>query len=103
MISKIPMTKIKLPHYEVKKGSPLSKAEEKQLIEFCKNNPHLYGIHSLLVLLYTGMRLGELASMKIESEDTYTFITCETEKPEKAMRQYAGASPFRLCSAKSGI
>ncbi len=80
---KNPMTKIKLPHYEVKKGSPLSKAEEKQLIEFCKNNPHLYGIHSLLVLLYTGMRLGELASMKIESENNYTFITCETEKTRK--------------------
>ena len=77
------MTKIKLPHYEVKKGSPLSKAEEKQLIEFCKNNPHLCGIHSLLVLLYTGMRLGELASMEIESENNYTFITCETEKTRK--------------------
>lgn len=80
---KNPMSKIKLPHYEVKKGSPLSKAEEKQLIEFCKSNPHLYGIHSLLVLLYTGMRLGELASMKIESENNYTFITCETEKTRK--------------------
>ena len=62
---KNPMTKIKLPHYEVKKGSPLSKAEEKQLVEFCKSNPHLYGIHSLLVLLYTGMRRGELTSMRI--------------------------------------
>ena len=80
---KKPMTKIKLPHYEVKKGSPLSKTEEKQLIDFCMKNSHLYGIHSLLVLLYTGMRLGELASMKIESENNYTFITCETEKIRK--------------------
>ena len=80
---KNPMTKIKLPHYEVKKGSPLSKTEEKQLIDFCMKNSHLYGIHSLLVLLYTGMRLGELASMKIESENNYTFITCETEKIRK--------------------
>ena len=80
---KNPMTKIKLPHYEVKKGSPLSKTEEKQLIDFCMKNSHLYGIHSLLVLLYTGMRLGELASMKIVSENNYTFITCETEKIRK--------------------
>ena len=80
---KNPMTKIKLPHYEVKKGSPLSKTEEKQLIDFCMKNSHLYGIHSLLVLLYTGMRLGKLKSMKIESENNYTFITCETEKIRK--------------------
>lgn len=36
-----------------------------------------------MVLLYTGMRLGELASMEIESENNYTFITCETEKTRK--------------------
>ena len=80
---KNPMTKIKLPHYEVKKGSSLSRAEEKQLVEFCKSNPHLYGIHSLLVLLYTGMRRGELTSMRIENENGRTFITCETEKTRK--------------------
>ena len=40
-------------------------------------------IHSLLVLLYTGMRRGELASMQIESENDRTFITCETEKTRK--------------------
>ena len=94
---KNPMTKIKLPHYEVKKGSPLSKTEEKQLIDFCMKNSHLYGIHSLLVLLYTGMRLGELASMKIESENNYTFITCETEKIRKgyaAVRRRIPISPM---------
>lgn len=94
---KNPMTKIKLPHYEVKKGSPLSKTEEKQLIDFCIKNSHLYGIHSLLVLLYTGMRLGELASMKIESENNYTFITCETEKIRKgyaAVRRRIPISPM---------
>ena len=94
---KNPMTKIKLPHYEVKKGSPLSKTEEKQLIDFCMKNSHLYGIYSLLVLLYTGMRLGELASMKIESENNYTFITCETEKIRKgyaAVRRRIPISPM---------
>ena len=77
---KNPMTRIKLPHYEVKKGAPLSKTEEKQLIEFCKSNPNLQGIHSLLVLLYTGMRVGELPSMKIETVNGYTYISCQTEK-----------------------
>lgn len=74
------MTKIKLPHYEVKKGSPLSKQEEKQLLQFCKDNSRLYGISSLLVLLYTGMRVGELPSMQIETAGGYTYISCETEK-----------------------
>ena len=74
------MTRSKLPHYEVKKGAPLSKTEEKQLIEFCKSNPNLQGIHSLLVLLYTGMRVGELPSMKIEIINGYTYISCQTEK-----------------------
>lgn len=60
---KNPMTKIKLPHYEVKKGTPLSKEEEKRLIEFCKTNSHLYGVSAILTLLYTGMRVGELPSM----------------------------------------
>ena len=71
---KNPMTKIKLPHYEVKKGMPLSKEEEKQLIDFCKQNTRLQGIHSLLVLLYTGMRVGELPSMQIETVNGYTYI-----------------------------
>lgn len=77
---KNPMTKIKLPHYEVKKGMPLSKEEEKQLIDFCKQNTRLQGIHSLLVLLYTGMRVGELPSMQIETFNGYTYISCQTEK-----------------------
>lgn len=77
---KNPMTKIKLPHYEVKKGSPLTKEEEKKLIEFCKENPHLKAIHGLLVLLYTGMRVGERSTMQLETENEYTYISCETEK-----------------------
>lgn len=80
---KNPMTKIKLPHYEVKKGSPLSKAEEKQLIEFCKNNPHLYGIHSLLVLLYKG---GIRKKRKVS--------TVETDSIPKNVR------PLQVCSAE---
>ena len=77
---KNPMTKITLPHYEVKKGSPLTKEEEKKLIEFCKTNTSLKGIHGLLVLLYTGMRVGERNTMQLETVNGYTYISCETEK-----------------------
>ena len=38
-----PMTKIVLTHYEAKKGSALSKAEEKGLIDYCKANPSYQG------------------------------------------------------------
>lgn len=79
---KNPMTKITLPHYEPKKGAPLSKAEEKQLIKFCKES-NLAGTSSLLILLYTGMRVGELPSMTIETKDGYTYIECTTGKTRK--------------------
>lgn len=80
---KNPMAKIKLPHYEVKKGSPLSKTEEKQLIDFAISHPHLYATSTLLILLYTGMRIGELPSMTIENKNGYTYIECETGKTRK--------------------
>jgi site-specific recombinase XerD len=71
-----PTKKVVLSHYEVKKGTALSKDEEKTLIEFCKANPHYQANDAMLVLMYTGMRIGELAS--ITHDDTY--ITCISEK-----------------------
>ncbi len=91
---KNPMTKVTLPHYEVKKGSPLSKAEEKQLIDFCKNNSHLYGTSALLALLYTGMRIGELPSMTIESNNGYTYIECTTGKTRKGYAEVRRKIPI---------
>lgn len=80
---KSPMSRVVLPHYETKKGSPLTLAEEKQLIEACTKNSHLYGNSAVLVLLYTGMRVGELSSMEIKEENGYRFIECTTEKTRK--------------------
>lgn len=77
---KSPMSKIKLPHYETKKGTPLSKEEEKRLVDFCINNRHLYGVSSLLILTYTGLRVGELKSMTIEEKNGYRYFECTTEK-----------------------
>ena len=50
------------------------------MLLFCRENPQLQGIHSLLVLLYTGMRVGELSSMQIEENNGNTYISCETGK-----------------------
>jgi integrase len=77
---KSPMTKIVLPHYEVEKGSPLTLDEERTLVNFCKANGHLTAVSSILVLLYTGMRIGELPSMKLGEVNGYKYIECETEK-----------------------
>ncbi|MGN0807042.1 MAG: hypothetical protein ACI4MN_01160 [Candidatus Coproplasma sp.] len=40
----------------------------------------LYGSSSLLLLLYTGMRVGELANVNVVTKDGYTYIECVTEK-----------------------
>lgn len=73
------MAKIVLSHYEVKKGKAFTKAEEKTIIDFCKENPHYAGNSALLVLLNTGMRVGELESITYDD----TFIYCESEKTRK--------------------
>ena len=76
---KTPMSKIVLSHYEVKKGKAFTKAEEKVIIDFCKENPHYTGNSAILTLLYTGMRVGELETITYDD----TFIYCESEKTRK--------------------
>lgn len=80
---KSPLTKIVLPHYEVEKGEVLTIEEEKQLVEFCISHQNIRAVSSLLVLLYTGMRIGELRSMTYHDEGEYSYIECETEKVRK--------------------
>lgn len=74
-----PMTKIVLAHYEVKKGNAFTKAEEKRIVEFCHENKHYIGNSALLVLLYTGMRVGELKSLAFDGK----WFTCVSEKTRR--------------------
>lgn len=76
---KTPMTKIALPHYEVKKGAALTKIEEKKLVEWCISHKDSSAASALLVLLYTGMRVGELKTAVLHD----SYIECETEKIRK--------------------
>jgi integrase len=80
---KSPMTKIVLPHYEAKKGKALTKVEEKELISYCIAHPTQSACHALLVLLYTGMRVGELKSATLHEK----YIECETEKTRKGYKK----------------
>lgn len=85
-----PMTKIVLTHYEAKKGTALSKDEEKQLIEYCKANPTYQGNAAMLLLMYTGMRVGELETMYREGD----YVYCESEKIRRGRKQVIRKIPI---------
>ncbi len=76
---KSPMVKVELPHYEVQKGTSLTKAEERLLADYCLKRKNTTAASAVLVLLYTGMRVGELKSAKLYDN----YIECETEKIRK--------------------
>lgn len=76
---KSPMAKVELPHYEVKKGTSLTKAEERLLVDYCLKRKNTTAASAVLVLLYTGMRVGELKTAKLYGN----YIECETEKTRK--------------------
>lgn len=76
---KSPMTKVTIPHYETKKGMALTKAEEKILVNYCVQNINKPAASAVLLLLYTGMRVGELKSAKLIDN----YIECETGKIRK--------------------
>lgn len=78
-----PMRKIVLNHYEVKKGQAFSKDEEMQIIEYCKKNPQYLGNDAILLLMYTGMRVGELASITVDDK----YIHCISEKTRKGRKE----------------
>ncbi len=82
-----PMKNIVLPYYETKKGSALTKEEERELVEYCRRRKDDVA-SALLVLLYFGLRQSELASLRIISGK---YLECETSKErlgrEPTMRQ----------------
>ena len=84
-----PMRKIVLNHYEVKKGRAFTKDEEKQIIDFCMQHPHYHGNSALLLLMYTGMRVGELKTMEFDGE----YVTCISEKTRKGRKEVVRKIP----------
>ena len=84
-----PMRKIVLNHYEVKKGRAFTKDEEKQLLEFCEQHPHYLGNSALLLLTYTGLRVGELKTVEFDG----TYITCISEKTRKGRKEVVRKIP----------
>ena len=87
---KTPMAKIVLSHYEVKKGNAFTKAEEKRIVDFCAANRQFAGNSGVLLLLYTGMRVGEIDSMEFDGK----YITCVSEKTRKGRKDVIRKIPL---------
>ena len=85
-----PMKKIVLPYYEPKKGSALTKAEEKQLVEWCIEHRDNEASSALLVLLYFGLRRSELKTISVEDE----MLTCTTSKTKMGRNEVKRSIPF---------
>lgn len=85
-----PMKKIVLPYYEPKKGSALTKAEEKQLVEWCIEYRDNEASSALLVLLYFGLRRSELKTISVEGE----MLTCTTSKTKMGRNEVKRSIPF---------
>ena len=85
-----PMKKIVLPYHESKKGSALTKAEEKTLVEFCVSHKDNAASSALLVMLYCGLRRSELKSIRTEEN----FLICTTSKQRQGRVEVERKIPF---------
>lgn len=84
---KNPVKSIELPYYEPKKGSALTKEEEKILVDYCIKNRDNATSSALLILLYFGLRQSELPTLKITNGEEFKgenidceLLSCETSK-----------------------
>ena len=80
-----PLAKVILPRYKVNKGKAFTYTEERKIVEFCLKNNHLKAASAILLLLYTGMRSGELKTMEYVQGSKYEYIDCITEKTRQGL------------------
>lgn len=85
-----PMKKIVLPYHEAKKGSALTKQEEKTLVDFCTRNKENAACSALLVLLYFGLRKSELKTITVDDET----LICTTSKTRMGRNEVKRSIPF---------
>ena len=87
---KSPMKRIVLPFYESKKGSALTREEEKALVAFCERNVEAAASSALLVLLFFGLRRSELKTIRIEGES----LICVSSKTLLGRNEVERRIPF---------
>ena len=85
-----PMKKIVLPYHESKKGSALTKEEEKTLVEFCISYKDNAASSALLIMLYFGLRRSELQTLRAEEN----FLVCTTSKQRQGRVEVDRKIPF---------
>lgn len=85
-----PMKRIVLPYYETKKGTALTKEEEKKLVDFCITHKENEASSALLVLLYFGLRKSELKTITVENEQ----LTCISSKTRLGRGEVKRTIPF---------
>ena len=88
VLPRSPMAKVKMPHYEQLHGVPLSRAEEKVLLDPLREDPAPY-IQAFVFMLYTGIRRSELASVQIADG----WIRLTTSKQRKGYREKTRSLP----------
>ena len=86
-----PMKKVIVPNYQSKKGSAFSYEEEQQLINYCLSNLNKDTSHALMVLLYTGLRRSELASLNVIDG---VWLECDTSKERMGKNVVKRKIPF---------
>lgn len=90
---KNPLLKVVLPRYKVAKGEAFTYAEERKIVDFCIKNSHLKAVPAILLLLYTGMRSGELKTINV-IHGKYDYIDCITEKTRQGLPDVHRQIPF---------
>lgn len=83
-----PMKRIVLPNYEKERGVPLTLAEEKQLVEFCKKGGT--ATSAFLVILYFGLRRSEVQTLTVGER----AITVVTSKQRLGRNEVLRTIPF---------
>lgn len=86
-----PMKKVIVPNYQSKKGSAFTYEEEQQLINYCLSNLNKDTSHALMVLLYTGLRRSELASLNVIDGK---WLECDTSKERMGKNVVKRKIPF---------
>ena len=86
-----PMKKVIVPNYQSKKGSAFTYEEEQQLINYCLSNLNKDTSHALMVLLYTGLRRSELASLNVING---VWRECDTSKERMGKNVVKRKIPF---------
>lgn len=89
-----PMVKVVLPKYQTKKGSALTKAEEAQLVRYCRQNNDSEAASAILVLLYFGLRFSELATMRVVDENWLEIQTSKERLGQNIVKRYAPFTPM---------